>query len=110
MCSLIKLMILNYLLIIDPPFVNNLSRQDIVEGKDFLVTCMATQGNPTFTTFFWTMVENQGFIRNGSILSFPKIKRTRSGTYRCTAENNYSNGNHGTDNQLMVVNVFCKCI
>lgn len=66
-----------------------------------------TPGNPRSTTVYWTKVENSGFRQNGHTLHVPNIQRTSSGTYRCTAENNYSNGEKGTHNQSMVVNVFC---
>lgn len=88
--------------------VNTLSQQDIIEGRDISVTCTATPGNPSSTTFYWTKVDNSGFRQNGATLQLPDIQRTSSGTYRCTAENNYSNGEKGTDSQSMFINVLCK--
>lgn len=93
---------------IDTPHVNTLSQQDIIEGRNLSVTCHATPGNPSSTTFYWTKVNNPGFRENGAILQLPNIQRNSSGTYRCTAENNYSNAERGTDNQSMVINVLCK--
>ncbi|XP_065933048.1 neural cell adhesion molecule 1 isoform X2 [Magallana gigas] len=88
-----------------PPKVHMLSQQDILEGRNLSVTCKATPGNPSLTTFYWTKVEFQGFRQNGATLHIPNIQRNSSGTYRCTAENSYSNGEKGTHNQSMVVNV-----
>lgn len=92
----------------DSPNVNKLSQQDIIEGRNLEVTCRATPGNPTSTTFYWTKLDNYGFRQNGSTLQLHNIQKTSSGTYRCTAENNYSNGERGTDRQSMVINVLCK--
>ncbi|XP_052691739.1 basement membrane-specific heparan sulfate proteoglycan core protein-like isoform X3 [Crassostrea angulata] len=91
--------------IASPPTVHMLSQQDILEGRNLSVTCTATPGNPSSTTFYWTKVDNPGFRHNGSTLHLPNIQRTSSGTYRCTAENNYNNEEKGTDSQPMDVNV-----
>nr|XP_034316845.1 hemicentin-2-like [Crassostrea gigas] len=91
--------------IIDPPMVNTLSQENMVEGRDLSVTCTTTPGSPSSTTFYWTKVDNPGFRQNGASLQLPNIHRANSGTYRCTAENNYSNGEKGSDSQSMVVNV-----
>lgn len=93
-----------------PPTVHMLSQQDILEGKDLSVTCKVTPGNPSSTTFYWTKVDNPGFRHNGSTLHLPNIQRTSFGTYRCTAENNYNNGEKGTDSQSMIVNVLCRSL
>eukprot|EP00105_Crassostrea_gigas_P023192 XP_011442941.1 PREDICTED: myelin-associated glycoprotein isoform X3 [Crassostrea gigas] len=85
-----------------PPTLITMSRRNIIEGRDLSVYCTATPGNPTSTTFYWT---NPGFRQNGSTLQLPNIQRTSSGTYRCTTENNYNNGEKGTDSQSMIVNV-----
>lgn len=53
------------------------------------------------------MEDNPGFRQNETTLQLYKIQRTSSGTYKCTAENNYSNGEKGTHIQTMVVNVLC---
>nr|XP_034300633.1 B-cell receptor CD22 [Crassostrea gigas] len=87
------------------PKINTLSQQDITEGGDLLVTSSVIPGNPSSTTFYWTKVDNPGFRQNGPTLQLYNIQRTSSGTYRCIAENNYSNGERGTDSQSMVVNV-----
>ncbi|XP_065933039.1 uncharacterized protein [Magallana gigas] len=88
-----------------PPTVHMLSQEDILEGRDLSVTCKATPGNPSSTTFYWTKVDNPGFRKNGSTLHLPNIQRISSGTYRCTAENNYNKEEKGTDSQSMDVNV-----
>lgn len=92
----------------DPPTIKTLSQQDIVEGRALLVTCQAVSGNPNSTTFYWTKVDNPGFRHNGSTLHIPNIQRTSSGTYTCSAENNYSNKENGSDSQSMDVNVLCE--
>lgn len=92
----------------DPPTIKTLSQQDIVEGRALLVTCQAVSGNPNSTTFYWIKEDNPGFRQNGSTLHIPNIQRTSSGTYRCTAENNYSIGEKGTHSQSMDVNVLCE--
>nr|XP_034300634.1 B-cell receptor CD22-like [Crassostrea gigas] len=86
-----------------PPFVNLLSKQNILEGRNLSVTCQAIPGNPRFTTFYWTKADR--FRRNGATLQLPDIQRNSSGTYICTAENSYNNGKKGTHSQPMVVNV-----
>uniref|UniRef100_A0A8W8LC53 Ig-like domain-containing protein n=1 Tax=Magallana gigas TaxID=29159 RepID=A0A8W8LC53_MAGGI len=88
-----------------PPIVNALSNQNTIEGGDLTVNCTATPGNPSATTFYWTKVDNQGFRQNGAILQLYNTQRTSSGTYKCTAENNYSNGKKGTHSLLMVIDV-----
>lgn len=88
--------------------MNTLSQQKIIEGKDLSVTCKVTPGNPNSSTFYWTKEENQVFRQNGQTLQLTNINRNDSGTYRCTAENSYSNGEMGTHNQTMVVDVLCK--
>uniref|UniRef100_A0A8W8LC41 Hemicentin-1 n=1 Tax=Magallana gigas TaxID=29159 RepID=A0A8W8LC41_MAGGI len=88
-----------------PPTVDTLSQRDVIEERNISITCTATPGNPSFTTFWWTKVDNPGFIENGATIQLSNIQRNNSGTYRCTAENNYSNGKKGTDSQLTVVNV-----
>lgn len=82
-------------------------QRDIIEGRDLSVTCQAIPGNPSASTFYWTKVNNPGFRQNGPTLQLPNIQRTSTGTYICTAENNYSNGEKGTNNQTMVIKVFC---
>lgn len=92
----------------DPPTIKPLSQKDIVEGRALSVTCQAVSGNPNSTKFYWTKVDNSGFRQNGSTLHIHNIQRTSSGTYRCIAENNYSNGEKGSDSQSMDVNVLCE--
>lgn len=92
----------------DSPMVNTLPQQDIIEGRDLFVTCTATPGNPVSTTFYWTKIDNPGFKQNGTTLQLSNIQRTSAGTYKCRAENNYSNGERGTHNQSMIINVLCE--
>ncbi|XP_078332848.1 contactin-6-like [Crassostrea virginica] len=93
-----------------PPSVMPLTQQEIVEGSDLSVTCRATPGNPSSTTFFWTKVDNSGFRQNGARLQIPNIPRDWFGVYRCTAENTYNIGGKGMNSQEMVVNVLCRPI
>lgn len=97
---------ISIVLITGPPTVHMLSQQDILEGRDLSVTCKATPGNPSSTTFYWT--NNQGFRQNGATLQLYIIQKTNSGTYRCTAENNYGDGEKGTNSLSMVVDVQCN--
>lgn len=95
--------------IIDPPSVKTLSKKDIIEGRNLSVPCETTPGNPNSTTIYWTKVGEQ-FRQSGATLQLANINRTSSGTYICTAENNYSYTEKGTDSQSMVINVQCKLI
>lgn len=98
-----------FILLTDPPTIKTLSQEDIIEGRRLSVTCRATPGNPGSTTYFWTKVNDTDFTqRNEATLLLPNIEKTSSGTYKCTAENSYSNEEKGTDSQSMVVNVQCK--
>lgn len=101
-------LITSYVLITDPPNVQMLSQQDILEGKGLTVTCTATPGNPGSNTFYWTKIDNVGFRQNGSTLLLPNIQRNSSGSYRCTAENTYNNGEKGTHSRSMEINVLCE--
>lgn len=93
---------------LDPPKQIPLLQQNIIEGQNLSVICNVTPGNPISTTFYWTKVDNPEFRQNGSALQLQDIQRTSSGTYNCTAQNTLTNGEFGTDNQIMVVNVQCK--
>lgn len=88
--------------------MNTLSQQNVIEGRSLNTTCHAEPGNPNTTAFYWTKEGNSGFEQNRATLRLLKIQRNSSGTYKCTAENNYGNGEKGTDSQFMVVNVLCK--
>lgn len=92
----------------DPSTIDTLSKQDIIEGGALSVTCHVTPGNPSYTTVYWTKVENSRFRQNGATLRLLNMQRNSSGTYRCTAENNYSSGEKGTASQSVVVNVLCQ--
>lgn len=93
----------------DPPSVGNLTRNlDRIEGNSLSINCHANPGNPKNTTYYWTKVDNRGFIQNGSTLQLSNIQRNSSGTYICTAENSFYNGDKGKHNQSMFVNVLCK--
>lgn len=93
--------------VIDNPSVLPFTQQNISEGNDLLVTCTAVPGNPNSTTFLWTKTDNQMFRQSGTNLQISNIQRNSSGTYRCTAETTYSNGEKGTDSQDIFVNVLC---
>lgn len=85
-----------------------MSQQNVTEGTHFQIICNATPGNPTPISIVWTKEENTMFILKEPILQLSYINRTNSGTYRCTAENDYGNGKKGTHSQDMVVNVLCR--
>lgn len=91
-----------------PPKVEALSTENVIEGNNLSKICNATPGNPNFTSFFWTKIDDTQFRQDGSILQLPNINRTSSGTYKCTAENKYSNDKKGTSSQTMVVDVLYK--
>lgn len=93
--------------VIDNPSVLPFTQQNISEGNDLLVTCKAVPGNPNSTTFLWTKTDYQMFRQSGTNLQISNIQRNSSGTYRCTAETTYSNGEKGTDSQNIFVNVLC---
>lgn len=93
---------------LDPPSVAAFPQQNTIERDDLSVTCNYTHGNPISTTLSWTKTDDPEFKHNEIILQLPKIERNSSGTYICTAENTYSNGEKGTDSQSLVVNVQCK--
>lgn len=88
--------------------MNTLSQQQIIEGRDLTVTCQDTPGNPSSTTLYWTKEGNPASRQNGATLELPNIDRSSSGTYKCTAENIYSNGENGSDSQSMEVHVYCE--
>nr|XP_022344647.1 hemicentin-1-like [Crassostrea virginica] len=91
-----------------PPSVYTFTQQQIIEGEDLLVTCNATQGNPSSTAIFWSKSNDPGFRQTGTTLRLLNIHRNSSGTYKCTAENTYSNGEKGTNSQNMVIDVLYK--
>lgn len=90
--------------------MHTLSQQNIMEGKNLSITCEASPGNPSLAAFYWTKVDDQRFKQNGPTLRLPSIERNSTGIYICTAENNYNNGEKGSDSQTMVVNVLCRCL
>lgn len=64
----------------DPSTIDTLSKQDIIEGGALSVTCHVTPGNPSYTTVYWTKVENSGFRQNGATLRLLNMQRNSSGT------------------------------
>lgn len=93
----------------DPPEVKHLPNNNIEEGNNLSVTCDSIPGYPTSTNFYWTKINATGFKNQSeATLQLPNIQRTSSGTYRCTAENSYTNGKNGRSSQTTVVNVQCK--
>lgn len=95
---------------LDPPIVHTLSRQDIVVNESSTVTCNATPGNPSSTTFYWTKEDDPFFGQDGATLKLNNVQKTSFGTYICSAENIYSNEAKGRDSQSMIINVLCKFI
>lgn len=93
----------------DPPTMRPFWQQNIIEGRNLTVTCDFIPGNPNPTILFWTKESNPLFRQKGATLLLPKIQRSSSGEYKCIAENIYSNGEKGTYNQSMILNVLCKC-
>lgn len=83
-------------------------QKDTEEGENVSANCSFTPGYPNLTTVFWTQVNNSVFRQDGPTLRLNNIKRSKSGTYKCTAENRYPNGKNGTDSQSMVINVQCE--
>lgn len=96
------------IIVLDPPAVKTLSQQYQIEGRNLTVTCLATPGNPSPVTFYWTKEDNPGFRQNASILQLYNIQRNSSGSYRCTAETYYGNGQKGSTSQSMIVSVLCE--
>lgn len=88
--------------------MKTLSQQNIIEGRNLNLTCQADPGNPRSTMFIWNMEGSSEFTQNGATLQLLNIQRTSSGTYKCTAQNNYGNGQKGTDSQSVGVNVLCE--
>lgn len=88
--------------------MNALTQQNIVIGRPTSVTCSVNPGNPNSTTFYWTKEDNSGFKQEGATLQLLNTQKYSSGTYRCTAKNNYNNGEKGSDSQTVVVNVLCE--
>lgn len=88
-----------------PPTVRTFWQQNIIEGRNLTVTCDVIPGNPNTTILFWTQEGNPLFRRKGATLLLPKIQRSSSGEYKCIAENIYSNGEKGRNNQSMILNV-----
>lgn len=92
-----------------PPFVTNLSKQNIKEGQQLSVICRAIPGNPIDTSYFWTREDNKDFIKQSrATLQLSNIQRNSSGIYICTAENTYNDGSQGKHSMSMVVNVLYK--
>lgn len=94
---------------VDPPIVNELTRQDIKIGSNLSVICNVTQGNPNFWNISWTKLGDMKFIQNKPTLQLSEIQKKDSGTYICAVLVIYSSKDKETYNQSMVVNVQCKC-
>lgn len=80
----------------------------MIEGGNISVDCLATPGNPSSTTFYWTKEDDPEFRQNGSIIQLYTIQRNSSGTFECTAENLYYDEEKGIHSRTMVINVQCK--
>ncbi|XP_061188082.1 hemicentin-1-like [Saccostrea echinata] len=88
-----------------PPKVSAFSSQYPVEYNNLIVSCVANNGNPSSTLYYWTKSEDDDFQQNNTKLSLYSIDRNQSGTYICTAENTYTSGSKGSDSKQLVVDV-----
>jgi len=81
----------------------NVSRdQTVLEGSNTALVCKAT-GKPTPNITLTRVLEDGSdgeVLPQGPTWNFPNINRATSGTYRCTAKNEYE-----TDSQVFKVNV-----
>ena len=77
----------------------------MLEGSHTTLFCEAT-GRPTPNITLTRVLEDGSdgeVLPQGPTWNFPNINRTTSGTYRCTAQNEYENVS-----QVFKVNVTCK--
>ncbi|XP_020602497.1 igLON family member 5-like isoform X3 [Orbicella faveolata] len=83
--------------------INVSSDQTVLEGSNMALVCEAT-GKPT-PNITWNRVLEDGcngeVLHQGPAWNFPNIRRTASGTYRCTAYNGFGN----VASQVFKVNV-----
>ena len=85
--------------------INVSGDQTVLEGSHTTLFCEAT-GRPTPNITLTRVLEDGSdseVLPQGSTWNFPNINRTTSGTYRCTAENEYEKVS-----QVFKVNVTCK--
>ncbi|XP_062617806.1 uncharacterized protein LOC134279425, partial [Saccostrea cucullata] len=92
------------LIIASPPAVHTLNNSTAIEGTDFNKKCLYNVGKPPETNVYWTR-QGSSFRHEGDVLSLTKIQRSSSGTYTCTAQNQYSSGNKGQSKQSMTIDV-----
>lgn len=72
------------------------------------MTCPYNKGNPSFTTVYWEKEMNSSYMYPGQTLRIPNIDREAAGNYVCIAENTYSNGQNGSTNSTMYLDVQCQ--
>ena len=100
-------MVLSELLFSDPAKIIKVSQdQTVREGSDLQLFCEASsKPAPNIT---WTMAFRNGseskVLYRGPTWNMTKIKRTKQGTYRCTAYNGAGNA----DSSVVNINVTCK--
>lgn len=81
--------------------------QTVREGRNTILFCEGS-GKPTPNIILTRLLEDGSdgeTLPQRLIYNFPNINRCASGTYRCTAENEYE-----TVSQVFKVNVTCKYI
>lgn len=84
-----------------------LDTRKIIEGENLTMTCPYNKGNPSFTTVYWEKEMNSSYMYPGQTLRIPNIDREAAGNYVCIAENTYSNGQNGSTNSTMYLDVQC---
>ncbi|XP_074044668.1 sialoadhesin [Macrotis lagotis] len=59
---------------------------EVVEGKEVTLSCVAAQGDQPYILYTW--YRNGKWLKEGplSILTFPKVLSTNSGSYHCQAQ------------------------
>ncbi|KAL3887448.1 hypothetical protein ACJMK2_027389, partial [Sinanodonta woodiana] len=68
------------------PVVNISEDMTLNEGESLKVECTVDANPPAFEVF-WSKDEDVVFLRNTTDLTFDRVSRHDSGTYRCTARN-----------------------
>ncbi|XP_061164464.1 hemicentin-2-like [Saccostrea echinata] len=88
-----------------PPNIFYLRDVTPVENTDLIVPCEYTPGRPPDTIIYWTRSRDANFKQAGKVLRITNIQRGMSDIFTCTAENIYSSGKKGSDQQSVDVNV-----
>ncbi|XP_062585114.1 contactin-1-like, partial [Saccostrea cucullata] len=87
------------------PVVHQMSPKYIVEGTNFTQKCLYDAGKPPETRLHWTKQGDNNFRQQGDTLRLTNVHRFSSGTYICTAENQFSSENKGQNSQSLIVDV-----